>query len=222
MKDYRPYEKKPEDNLIRAGLLSRVAQLEEQYDDLVRKLNNQLGSANDLDLAEAETDLGLAKAQLATALRELEIKQAGPDPEEVTLAMARLDNAKAQLAAAEAALKDLELLSPFAGTVSELSIKEGQWIAPGQPVLQLAGLETLQVETTDLNEIDVARVKVGDKAIVTFDAMPGVSVQGKVIQIAPKAATGAGVNYTVTVALDEPPANLRWGMTAFVDVEVGS
>lgn len=221
-KDYRPYEKKPEDNLIRAGLLSKVAQLEKQYDDLVRKLNNQLGSANDLDLAEAESDLELAKAQLATAQRELEIRQAGPDPEEVTLAKTRLDNANAQLSAAEAALEDLELQAPFAGTVSELSIKLGQWVTPGQPVLQLAGLETLQVETTDLNEIDVARVRVGDSATITFDALPGVSIRGRLVKIAPKAATGAGVNYTVTVALDELPASLRWGMTAFVDIEVGS
>jgi len=219
-KDYRPYEKKPEDSLVRAGLLSKVAQLEKEYEALVRKLNNQLGSANELDLQEAESNLELAKAQLETALHEFEIKQAGPDPEQVTLAKARLDNANAQLSAAEAALKDLELRAPFAGTVSELNIKAGQWIASGQPVLQLADLENLQVETTDLNEIDAARIKVGDSAIVTFDALPDVSIPGKLTRIAPKAATGAGVNYTVTVVTDDLPADLRWGMTAFVDIEV--
>ena len=219
-KDYRPYEKKPEDSLVRAGLLSKVAQLEKEYEALVRKLNNQLGSANELDMQEAESNLELAKAQLETALHELEIKQAGPDPEQVTLAKARLDNANAQLSAAEAALKDLQLRAPFAGTVSELNIKAGQWIASGQPVLQLADLENLQVETTDLNEIDAARIKVGDSAIVTFDALPDVSIPGKLTRIAPKAASGAGVNYTVTVVTDELPADLRWGMTAFVDIEV--
>jgi len=219
-KDYRSYEKKPEDNLKRAGLLSKVAQLEKEYNALVRKLNNQLGTANELDLQEAESNLELAKARLETALHELEIKQAGPDPEEVVLAKARLDNAKAQLSAAQAALKDLELLAPFAGTVSELNIKAGQWVASGQPVLQLADLEKLQVETTDLNEIDAARIQVGDSALVTFDALPDVSVQGKLTRIAPKSASGAGVNYTVSVALDELPADLRWGMTAFVDIEV--
>jgi multidrug efflux pump subunit AcrA (membrane-fusion protein) len=71
-----------------------------------------------------------------------------------------------------------------------------------------------------LNEIDVARIKVGDTALVTFDALPGVSLTGKVSRIAPKAAEGAGVNYTVWVDLAEIPENLRWGMTAFVDIEV--
>jgi multidrug resistance efflux pump len=77
------------------------------------------------------------------------------------------------------------------------------------------------VETTDLNEIDVARVKVGDKAIVTFDALPDVVVSGVVTRIAPKASEGSGVNYTVTVELDQIPIESRWGMTAFVDIEVG-
>lgn len=219
-KDYHPYERKPEDNLVRAGLLSKVAQLEKEYEALERKLNNQQGSPNELDLQEAGSNLELAKAQLETALKDLEIKQAGPDPEDVALAKARLDNARAQLSAAQAALKDLELLAPFAGTVSELSIKAGQWIASGQPVLQLADLENLQVETTDLNEIDAARVQVGDSATVTFDALPGVSMQGRLTRISPKAASGAGVNYTVVVELNELPADLRWGMTAFVDIEV--
>ena len=84
----------------------------------------------------------------------------------------------------------------------------------------LADLENLRVETTDLNEIDVARIEIGDTAIVNFDALPDVVVEGKVIRVAQKAAEGSGVNYTVVVLLDEIPEKLRWGMTAFVDVEV--
>jgi len=219
-KDYRPYENKPEDNLIRAGLLSKLAQIEKQYEAAVRKLNNQLGTVNELDLAEAEADFQLAEAKLQTAERDYEIKKAGLDPEDLALAEARIDNAQVQLTAAEAALEDLDLLSPIAGTVTELSAKPGEWIAPGQPLLQLADLSKLHIETTDLNEIDVARVDVGDAALVTFDSLPGVVLNGKVVRIAPKASTGAGVNYTVWIELEEVPEALRWGMTAFVDIEV--
>ena len=126
----------------------------------------------------------------------------------------------AQLNAAVKALDDLQLNAPFDGTVSELYLKENEWIAPGQPVLLLADLENLRVETTDLNEIDVARIEVGDTAIVTFDALPGLAVEGKVMRVAQKAAEGSGVNYTVVILLDEIPEKLRWGMTAFVDIEV--
>jgi multidrug resistance efflux pump len=71
-----------------------------------------------------------------------------------------------------------------------------------------------------LNEIDMAQVEIGDRAIVSFDALPGVTVEGTVLRIASKAAEGSGVNYTVEVELDQIPEKLRWGMTAFVDIQV--
>ena len=218
--DYEPYENKPEDNLTRAALLSVKAQAEEQYDQSVRLLNNLLAGANDLDVEEANSEVSVAQAQLAVAEREVENLKNGPDPEDVKLAEERLANSKTQLMAAEAALSDLELLAPFDGTVTELYVKQSQFISPGQEVLLLSDLSHLRVETTDLNEIDVARLEVGNLVIVTFDALPEASVVGKVVRIAPKASAGSGVNYTVLVELDEIPEKLLWGMTAFVDIEV--
>jgi multidrug resistance efflux pump len=167
-----------------------------------------------------ETELAAAKANLDQALKDYATWKDGPDPKEVTLAQARLDNAQAALAAAKAKLDDLELRAPFNGTVSEVSARVGEWINPGQPALLIADLENLQVETTDLNEIDAARVKVNDAVLVTFDALPGVEVKGVVKSIAPKAAEGSGVNYTAVILLDHIPELVRWGMTAFADITV--
>jgi HlyD family secretion protein len=218
--DYEPYENKPEDNLTRAGLLNKKAKAKQDYDAAVRRLNNLKGSANDLDIAEAEADLMLAEAQLAVAERDYQMYQAGPDPAEVALVEERIANAEEQLKAAIAALDDQFLQAPFAGMVSELSVHANEWIAPGQPVLTVADLDHLRVETTDLNEIDVARVEVGDKVTVTFDALPELVVEGIVVRIASKADEGAGVNYPVVIELADVPENLRWGMTAFVDIQV--
>ncbi len=218
--DFEPYEDKPEDDLPRANFLSRLAQAQKDYDATVRLYNALTGLGDDLDIAEAESDLALAQAQLASARRDYEILQEGPDPDDVAVAEARLANAEAQLAAAEAALDDLELLAPFDGTIGDLYIHTGEWVSPGQAVLLLADLSHLRVETTDLNEIDVAQLEIGDKAIVTFDALPDVVVMGTVTRIAPKDSEGSGVNYPVIIELDEIPAGLRWGMTAFVDVEI--
>ena len=218
--DFAPYEKKPESNLVRAGLLSKLAQAEKDYEAAERRLNNLIGTSSELDLAEADADVVLAQEQVAVAERDYQIYQKGPDPDEVRLAEERVANAKAQVAAAEAALEDLQLLAPFDGTISELFVRENEWIALGQPVLMLADLDHLQVQTTDLNEIDVARVRVGNSASLTFDALPDRVLNGKVVRIAPKASAGSGVNYTVIIELDDIPQNLRWGMTAFVDIEI--
>jgi multidrug efflux pump subunit AcrA (membrane-fusion protein) len=244
--NFEPYEEKPEDNLARANYQAKLAAAQQTYDAAVRKLNALLGTGSEADIAVAEADLATAKAQVIEAEREwervkvgpnqadvalleaeieaagkdYEIYKEGPDPDDVALAEARLANAKAQLAAAESALADLELLAPFEGVVSEIHIHPSEWVAPGQPVLLIADLDHLQIETTDLGEIDVAQISVGDTAIITFDALPDVVVEGTIINIAPKAAEGSGVNYAVVLEMNEVPSALRWGMTAFVDVEL--
>jgi multidrug efflux pump subunit AcrA (membrane-fusion protein) len=218
--DYAPYEKKPEDNVVRAVLLSKAAQARKEYEAAQRLVNNLLGTANALDLEEARANLALAEAQLVTAERNYEALQSGPDPDDVALAEKRVENARVQLESTQAALDELALLAPFAGTVSDLNLRASEWVVPGQPAMTLADLGDLRVETTDLSEIDVARLKVGDPVIVTFDALPGVEVQGRITRIASKSTAGAGVNYTVVVELDEVPEALRWGMTAFVDIPV--
>lgn len=218
--DYEPYARKPEDNPVRAAFLSKKAQAEKDYENAVRKLNNLLAGANVLDQDEGAAELALAEAALVVAQRKYELALAGPDPEDVRLAEERLSNGKAQLAAAEAMLAQLELAAPYDGVVSEVYVKPDEWVAPGQPLILVADLAALRVETTDLNEIDVARLVEGDSAIITFDALPEVSIGGRVRQIASKASAGTGVNYTVVLDLAEIPDGLRWGMTAFVDIEL--
>ena len=245
--DFEPYANKREDNLVRANLLARQASAQQAYDAAVRKLNALLSSGNEVDIAVAEADLATARAQLvdaqrkweqvkdgpsqgdidlleaqiSKAQREYDIYRAGPDPDDFAVAEARLANAQAQLDAAEAALSDLELRAPFEGKVSEIFVHPSEWVNIGQPVLLLADINHLQVKTTDLSEIDLAQLRIGDGAIVTFDALPDVVVRGIVKRIAPKAAEGAGVNYPVTIELSDIPEQLRWGMTAFVDIEIG-
>jgi len=218
--DYEPYANKSEKNLMRATLLSKKAQAQKDYETLERYYNNLIGTSSDLDVDEAEAELQFAQARQTVAERNLEIYTQGPDPRDVSLAQTRLDNANTQLDAAQSALADRTLQAPFTGTISELYVRANEWISPGQPVLLLADLDHLRVETTDLNEIDVARLQIGDPASITFDALPDVVVAGTVVQIASKSDESSGVNYRVVLDLSDLPENLRWGMTAFVDIKV--
>jgi HlyD family secretion protein len=218
--DYEKYENKPETNVTRAALLSILAQRENEYDDAVRIYNNRISGANDIDVAQAQADLDLAQALLDQANIEFEKVKDGPDPDLLATAQARLDNAQAQLTAAQTALDDLTLKAPFDGTVTQVFIRQNEWVNPGQAVMVIGDLSQLQIETTDLNEIDVARIHVGSPATVTFDALPDVSVEATVVRIASKSSPGTGVNYTVVLELNEIPEGLLWDMTAFVDIEV--
>ncbi len=204
---YEPYMNESFNNNTRKDLKEKMEMAQSDYNQAIRHLNY-------------EVELNQAEAAFLKAQSDYEKVISGPDPDDLALVNALLDQANANLAAAKSALADLEFKAPFAGIVSEISIRVGEWTTPGLPVMAVADLQHLRVETTDLNEIDVARLKVGDNVKVTFDALPDVVVEGKLTRISPKSSEGSGVNYTVIIELAETPEQLRWGMTAFVDIEV--
>ena len=205
---FDPYKNDSYLNEARKKLKENLDNAQSDYNSAVKRLTYEF------ELAEAE-------ARLAEAFKDYDKLKNGPDPDQVALADSRMENAKTALASAESLLDDLEIKADFNGTVSDVYVRQGEWVSPGQPIVLIADLAHLRVETTDLNEIDVAQVKVGAQASVTFDALPGVELKAKVTLISPKASEGSGVNYTVLIEIPEMPVNLRWGMTAFVDIKVG-
>ena len=203
---YEPYKNRLDTDETKKDLQDELDEAETDYNSAVNRV-------------EYEIALQIAKDNLQEAREDFDLYSEGPDPAELALAEARLKAAKSQLEAAEAALDDLELIAPFSGTVTEVDVNTNEYVGPGKAVILLGDLEHLQVETTDMSEMDTALIEIGDKAQVTFDAFPGLELVGTVSKIAPKASSGSGVNYKVIVLLDEKPGGLRWGMTAFVDIE---
>lgn len=193
----------------------------ESRDAALRNLNWYTGTPTELDQAVLDAELAEAQARLKDLEREWEKVKDGPNPDTTKLAEARLRNAEATLASAKAGLEDLSVRAPYDGTIAETFVRQAEWVNPGQPLLVIADLDGLQVETTDLSEIDVAQLEIGNQATITFDAIPDVVSAGEVSRIAPKVAEGAGVNYTVIIKfVESPPDDIRWGMTAFVDIDV--
>jgi HlyD family secretion protein len=175
---------------------------------------------NELDAARA--NVAAAQAQRGTAQAQLDLLKAGATTEEIAVAEAGVKQAQVGLDTAKDHLAKLQLTAPFDGAVGSVFVQQGELITPGQPAVAVGDLTTLRVETTDLSEIDVARVKEGQTVKVTFDALPGLTLDGKVSRIAPMSTPGqSGVNYLVIVDLDRLDPALRWGMTAFVDIQVG-
>jgi len=169
----------------------------------------------------ADAAVAVATAQREVAAAQLAQLKADVAPEVVAVAEAAVTQAQAQLDAAKVALTRTEVRAPIAGVVGQVDVRLGEFVAPGMPLITLGDLTTLRVETTDLDEIDVARIMEGQAAVLSCDAFPDRLFNGRVTRIAPMAETGGGgVNYTVVIELDTPEPDLRWGMTAFVDITV--
>jgi HlyD family secretion protein len=178
------------------------------------------------NLKAAEAQARAARAAVSQAQAQLDLLKAGASEEDAAVSEAQVAQAQAALDAARAALNKATLISPFAGTVGAVYVHESEMVTPGQPVIELGDLSALRVETTDLNEVDIARVQVGQKVDLTFDALPERKLTGTVTHIAPMSAIGGGggTSYTVIIEFDEAEiaavSGLRWGMTAFVDIIV--
>ncbi len=169
----------------------------------------------------ARAGVAAAQAQYDAAQAQLDQMTAGATKEQIAVAEANVAQVQAAADLAQANLDKLQLTAPFAGTVGNVYAHEGEMLAAGQTVLALGDLSSLRVETTDLSEVDVARVTVGQPVNVTFDALKGQTLLGRVTRIAPmSSASQGGVNYAVIVELDQLDPALRWGMTAFTDIQV--
>jgi multidrug resistance efflux pump len=163
-----------------------------------------------------------AKAQREQAQAQLDLLKAGATSEQIAVAEAGVKQAQVAVDTAKTQLDKLQIVAPFDGTVGTVYVRSGELAQSGQSIVTLGNLGSLRIETTDLGETDVARVKESQPVKVTFDALPGKTIDGKVTRIAPMSTPGqSAVNYVVTVSLDQIDPALRWGMTAFVDVQVG-
>jgi HlyD family secretion protein len=180
----------------------------------------------DVDTAQAGVDaaragVDAAQAQLDQAQASLDLLKAGARREEIAVSEANVAQARAALDQAESALARTTLVAPFAGVVGTVHLREGELVASGTPALILGDVSVLRVETTDLNEVDAARVGVGSAVTLTFDALPDQTTDGQVVRLAPMASVGqGGTNFAAVIEVVSPPDALRWGMTAFVDIEV--
>ena len=145
--------------------------------------------------------------------------RAGARPEDIAVVETNLEQAQAAVQSAQAIRQQAELIAPFDGTISEVLIQQAQYVNAGMPIVLIADLSSLRIETTDLNEKDIAGIAIGSKADVTFDALPGIKSEGTVTQIAPKSNKASGVNYTVTLELAQLPDRVRWGMTALINMQ---
>jgi multidrug resistance efflux pump len=171
---------------------------------------------------DVEAALESATAQQDVAQAQLDLVAAGSRAEDIAAAEAGVAQAEASLLAARAALDDLEIRAPFNGVVAELDVDVGDTAAPGAVVVIVATLDQLQVRTTDLTELDVARVSEGQRVLIELDAFPDAEFTGSVVRIGEQSVSSQGdVTYPVTIELDQDAPGLRWGMTAMVEIEVG-
>jgi HlyD family secretion protein len=183
----------------------------------LRATQNQAGART----RDANAALAAAIAQEKALQASLDMQKAGSLPEQIAAAEADVAEAEASLQAAKAALADMSIHASLDASVVDVTVEVGDTAAPGQILVVLATLDQLRVRTTDLTELDVVRVAVGQPVSVTLDALPDTSLEAQVAQIGEQSEDYRGdVTYPITVELLRGVPELRWGMTALVEIDV--
>jgi HlyD family secretion protein len=202
-----------------------------------------------------ESEISLLQAQIVKAYEDFEIYQDGPDPDDLALANARINNAIAQLALAKAEFptqEDLELAqaqvdlaranlnainvqldliivkSPINGVVMTRNIEPGEVIQSGMIAMTIAQLDQLTI-TVYVPEDKYGQINLGDHALLSVDSFPGETFEAAVTRIADRAEyTPRNVQtkedrqttvYGIQLSVKDPENRLKPGMPT--DVEFG-
>ncbi len=158
------------------------------------------------------------KNNITQAQQTLDQTQAGADPLNVQQNQLSLQKAQDALTQAQQALANYYITAPFSGTIASVPVNKYDQASSGTT---LATLITLQ-EYADLsvNEVDAAKIKIGDKATLTFDAIPNLTLTGTVVQINNVGTVSQGVvSYDVRISLDSQNTQVKSGMTVNATIE---
>lgn len=139
--------------------------------------------------------------------------------EDVAQARARLRQAELALAQLELQLEGAHLRAPFDGLVSAVYAGPGEWAVPGSPMVELIDTTRWLVETRNVGELTIGRVRLGAGATVRVNAFGGQELAGQVVAISPAAVVQQGdTTYTLTIELAPTDLALRAGMTAQLQI----
>jgi len=129
----------------------------------------------------------------------------------------KVAQAEETLSEAQEKLADYSVYTPFGGIISDVNVKKGDSVSAGTV---LAVVITWQkIAEISLNEVDAAKVKAGQKATLTFDALSDVSISGKVLEMDTAGTVSQGVvSYGVKIVLDTQDERIKPGMSVAADI----
>ncbi|MBP7687113.1 MAG: efflux RND transporter periplasmic adaptor subunit, partial [Thermoflexales bacterium] len=172
------------------------------------------GSSSD-QAAQAQITAATASEAAAQArLTQLQAELAGKT---VDTFAAQIQQAEAAINAAKLALTQTELKAPFGGTIAQLKINLGERVNAGVPAVTLADIGGWLIETSDVTELKVPDLQVGQSVVIKIDALPELALKGQVESISTVSQLKSGdVVYPVKIKVLDNDPQLRWGMTVAV------
>jgi HlyD family secretion protein len=168
-------------------------------------------------IASAQAQVDSAQAGLQQAQTSLAQKQQPAAQSDVVSSKAQADNAQTQLQTAQNNYNNNIITAPFDGQIAALNIQKGDAVNSATVLATL--VTTQKLAQISLNEVDAAKVAVGQAATLTFDALPDLALTGKVVEIDIIGTVSQGVvSYNAKISLDVQNDQIKPGMSVSADV----
>lgn len=176
LKEVKEYEFSTDPQIAQA--ISQVNSAEGAYKQSIT--NQSITYWNNLNTTES------AKSQIETTRQNIEQAEIQLKVSEINLELAKLD------------LENTTIIAPFDGIVLSSNFKEGEYNTPGVTAISIIKQEF--VIKADINETDIAKLKVGQEVSFTLDAFYGEEFSGRIIKISPISKNVGGVvSFEITI-----------------------
>jgi HlyD family secretion protein len=168
-----------------------------------------------LDQAQENLD----KLAEDTAAQELQVQSAKLSVENVRQS---LELARRTLQEAQKQLDGAVITAPFDAIITSIIAEEGDTVTSGAQIIDLMDPASKEL-VVDVDETDVIEIKLGQRAIIEADALPGIILEGNVSYVSPVAKNSAGLMmYKIMIYLNLPEdSQLKVGMSASADIVIG-
>jgi multidrug efflux pump subunit AcrA (membrane-fusion protein) len=195
-----------------------VASQQENYDSMKALADKGLASRN--QLADAERQLASAKASYDASRLSYENTKAQSQEDVISAQEAVVAQADYAMQMAKLILDSTVIRSPMAGMVAEVLVNVGDLVSPSTAVATVVDPDPMWLQA-QVNENDMAQVKVGQKASVTVSSFPDLQFAGKVTQIDQHAQVVNNVSvFSATIEVPNRGGRILWGMNADADISV--
>ncbi len=176
------------------------------------KLKEKTAALADLRAGATAEDIALAQEKVKQQEDSLADVLAGSDPLDIKAQELAIEEKKNGLLDAQQTLADYTITAPFDGIIATVGVAKGDTVSSGTSIATLITSKLLA--EVSLNEVDVAKVKTGQKATLTFDAVEDLSISGIVAEIDTLGTASQGVvTYNVKIAFDTQDSRIKPGMS---------
>ncbi|MDD4412801.1 MAG: efflux RND transporter periplasmic adaptor subunit, partial [Patescibacteria group bacterium] len=187
------------------------------------RANNTLSTtktSRDQQLTSAADRVEAAKKALRIAVAQLNKVKAAARVEDVNLIRAQIRQAQASVALVKNQIDHNKIEAPLDGIVTEVNYKLGEQTSASKTAIKMMAQDGYEIEL-DISETDIAKLKIGDTAKITFDAFgDNVKLDGRVASIDPAQTIIQGVIYYQTkIDFMSDQTEIKPGMTATADIE---